>query len=112
MSLLPKIHREFVVTGDPSSLSQDMVSKLPRNGVTISQHYPGSRVCGTIRRLTSPSGGQVVRIDFHPIDGGKVEVVVESKFRFPGMDFAHENEKNIALIEDLIGQTSSGSIAA
>ena len=102
MSWVPRLHREFRVSGDPDNLSHDLVAELPRRGISIQQHYPGSRICGSIFRPMSLSGGQQLRIDLHPIDGGEVEAVVESKFRFPGVDFTHENEKNVALVEALL----------
>ena len=112
MALYPRVHREFRIKGDPDNLSHDLVSELPRHHISVGQHYPGSRICGSIRRTLSPSGGQILRIDFHPIDGGEVEMVVESKFRFPGVDFAGENEKNVDLVEDLLRHTVQAPAAA
>ena len=102
MGLVPKLNKAFRLNGDPDSISHDLVSGLPRSGVSIQQHYPGSRICGSVMRPLSLSGGQRIRIDFHPMAGGEVEVCVESKFRFPGLDFTHQNEKNLALVEDVL----------
>ena len=102
MSWLPKLRKEFRITGDPDDMSHDLVSELPRRGLSIQSHHPGSRICASILRPMSLSGGQVVRIDLHPVDGGEVEAMVESKFKFPGVDFTHENEKNVSLVEELL----------
>jgi hypothetical protein len=106
MSWLPKIHREFRVQGDPDKLSHDMVSELRHHGVSVQSHYPGSRICASILRPMGMSGGQTLRIDFRPVARGEVEAVVESRFRFPGVDFTHENEKNIALVDELLRRFS------
>ena len=115
MIMQPKLHREFRISGDPDDLSHDLASKLPQHGMSIQQHYPGSRICASVMRLRSLSGGQQVRVDLHPIDGGEVEIGVESKFRYPGVDFTHENEKNVELVETVLRQTaprSKGPVAA
>ena len=115
MAMHPRLHRDMRVSGDPDELSHELASQLPRHGLAIQQHYPGSRVCASVMRLKSLSGGQIVRIDLHPIDGHEVEIGIESKFKWPGVDFTHENEKNVALVEDLVRQVSaraSGAVAA
>ena len=98
----PRLNKVFVIKGDPDGISHDLVSGLPKCGVRIQQHYPGSRICGSVMRPLSLSGGQNIRIDLHPRAGGEVEVQVESKYRFPGLDFTHQNEKNLALVEDVL----------
>ena len=103
MNFLPKLRKAFRVSGDPDNISRDLASGLPHQGVTIQQHHPGSRICGSVFRPLSLTGGQKLKIDLHPLDNGQVEAVVESKFRFLGFDFTHENEKNITLVEGLLG---------
>jgi hypothetical protein len=102
MSWLPKLHREFRVQGDPDRLSHDLVSELRHHGMSVQSHYPGSRIICSVLRPMAMSGGQQVRVDFRPLENGAVEAVVESRFRFPGMDFTGENEKNITLIDELL----------
>ena len=106
MSWLPKLHREFRIPGDPDKLSHDLVSELRHHGVTVQSHYPGSRIIGSVLRPMSMSGGQQLRVDFRPIARGEIEAVVESRFRFPGVDFTHENEKNVAIVEELLQRLS------
>jgi hypothetical protein len=112
MSWLPKLHREFRVSGDPDKLSHDLVSELRHHGVTVQSHYPGSRIIGSVLRPMSMSGGQQLRVDFRPVAKGEVEAVVESRFRFPGVDFTHENEKNVAIVEDLLHRLAGTPHAA
>lgn len=102
MGLVPRLNRAFRINGDPDGISHDLVSGLPKSGIAIGQHYPGSRICGSVMRPLSLSGGQKIRIDLHPMAGGEVEVCVESKFRFPGLDLTHQNEKNMAVVEDVL----------
>jgi hypothetical protein len=106
MSWLPKLHREFRVQGDPDRLSHDLVSELRHHGLTVLSHYPGSRVIASVLRPMAMSAGQTVRVDFRPQAEGVTEAIVESRFRFPGMDFTGENEKNVALIEELLTKPS------
>src|SRR5579875_2375086 len=112
MSWLPKLHREFRIPGDPDKLSHDLVSELRHHGVTVQSHYPGSRIIASVLRPMSMSGGQQLRVDFRPVAKGEVEAVVESRFRFPGVDFTHENEKNIAIVEELLHRMSGMPHAA
>lgn len=112
MSWLPKLHREFRVHGDPDRLSHDLVSELRHHGVTVQSHYPGSRIIASVLRPISMSGGQQLRVDFRPIARGEVEAVVESRFRFPGVDFTHENEKNINLVDELLHRMADAPLAA
>ena len=102
MSWLPKLHREFRIQADPDKLSCDLVSELRHHGVSVQSHYPGSRIVASVLRPMGMSGGQQLRIDFRPVSRGDVEVVVESRFRFPGVDFTHENEKNVAIVDELL----------
>ena len=102
MSWLPKLHREFRVQADPDKLSHDLVSELRHHGVSVQSHYPGSRIIASVLRPMGMSGGQQLRIDFRPLAKGEVEAVVESRFRFPGVDFTHENEKNVGIVDELL----------
>ena len=102
MSWLPKLHREFRVQADPDRLSHDLVSELRHHGVSVQSHYPGSRIIASVLRPMGMSGGQQLRIDFRPLARGEVEAVVESRFRFPGVDFTHENEKNVGIVDELL----------
>ena len=109
MSWLPKLHREFRVKGDPDKLSHDICCELRHHGVSVQSHYPGSRIVASVLRPMGMSGGQQLRIDFRPLGGGEVEAVVESRFRLPGMDFTHENEKNVALVDELLRRFSGAA---
>ena len=102
MSWLPKLHREFRVHGDPDKLSHDICGELRHHGVSVQSHYPGSRICATVMRPMGMSGGQTLRVNFRPLGGSEVMAVVESRFRLPGMDFTRENEKNVALVDELL----------
>ena len=108
MSWIPKLHREFRIQGDADRLSHDLVSELRHHGVTVLSHYPGSRVIASVLRPRGMSAGQTVRVDFRPQGSDGMEVVVESRFRLPGVDFTHENEKNVVLIDDLLQRLSLG----
>ena len=102
MSWLPKLHREFRIKCDPESISHDLVSGLQHQGVTVQSHYPGSRIVASVLRPMSMTAGQQIRVDFRQVAHGEVDAVVESRFNFPGPDFTHENEKNVAIVVDLL----------
>ena len=112
MSWLPKLHREFRVQADPDRLSHDLVSELRHHGVSVQSHYPGSRIIASVLRPMGMSGGQQLRIDFRPLARGEVEAVVESRFRFPGVDFTHENEKNVGIVDELLRRFASTAAPA
>jgi hypothetical protein len=111
MSWLPKLHREFRVLGDPDKLSHDMVCELRHHGMSVQSHYPGSRIVASVLRPMGMSGGQQLRIDFRPVARNVVEAVVESRFRFPGVDFTHENEKNLAIVDELLQRFGAPPLA-
>ncbi len=106
MSFLPKIHKEIHVPCDPDRLSHDLASELKAHGVSVQEHYPGSRIIGWVFRPLSFSAGQQVRVDFRPIDG-MCEAVLQSRFLWPGVDFTHENQRNIDLLESLLTKLSA-----
>lgn len=106
MSFLPKVHKEIHVPCDPDRLSHELASELKNHGVTIQEHFPGSRIIGWVFRPLSFSAGQQVRVDFRPIDG-VCEAVLQSRFLWPGVDFTHENQRNIDMLEGLLIKLST-----
>lgn len=112
MEYFPRLRRELRVAENPEKLSAFLVTELPQRGVFIQQHYPGLRVIGTAFRRLSLSWGQEIRIELRPIDTGHTEAIIESRFQFPWMDFSHENEKNLDMVEDLLDSAGAGIEAA
>lgn len=107
METHPRLRRELRVAENPEKLSTFLVTELPRHGIYIQQHYQGTRVVGTAFRPFALSWGQEIRVDLRPIDGGHTEVIIESRFQFPWMDFSHENQKNLDLVEELLNGRGS-----
>lgn len=102
METFPRLRRELRVADNPERLTTYLVNELPHHGVFIQQHYPGLRVVGAAHRPMSVAWAAEIRIDLRPTDGGGAEVIVESRFQFPWMDFSHENQKNLDLVEELL----------
>jgi hypothetical protein len=102
METFPRLRRELRIAENPERLTAYLVNELPRHGAFIEQHYPGLRVVAKALRPMSLSWGAEIRIDLRPLDAGHVEVVIESRFQFPWMDFSHENLKNLDLVEELL----------
>ncbi len=102
MEYFPRLRRELRVAQNSEQLSTFLVTELPKHGVVIQQHQPGLRVVGAAFRTLSLSWGQEIRIDMRPIGREETEVIIESRFQFPWMDFSHENEKNLDLLESLL----------
>jgi hypothetical protein len=41
-------------------------------------------------------------VDLRPVDRQHTAVTIEAAFPFPRIDFSHEHERTVALIEDLV----------
>jgi hypothetical protein len=68
----------------------------------VQQFLPGLRILASAFRLASFTLGQEIRIDFRAVGPAETIAFVESRFHFPGVDFTHENDKNVTLIESLL----------
>ncbi len=82
----------------------------PAIGVTVQQHHSALTILGTVFRPFSFAWGQHVRIDFKSVDRGHTDVMIECAFPFPRrVDFSHENERTLAMIESFVLAREAGS---
>lgn len=104
-----KLRKIIKVTQNPESLSARLAVELPHIGVTVQQHHSGLTILGTVFRPFSFAWGQHVRIDFKSVDRGHTDVMIECAFPFPRVDFSHENERTLAMIESFVLARETGS---
>jgi hypothetical protein len=102
MELQPRLRREVSVGADTATVSTWLANEMPKAGMHVQQFLPGLRILASAFRLASFTLGQEIRIDFRAVGPAETIAFVESRFHFPGVDFTHENDKNVTLIESLL----------
>lgn len=102
MELIPRLHKEIEVACDAPRLTAEVAAELPRHGIVVTHHFPGLRVLGHILRPTSMSLGQEVRVEVRAAEGGGSSVSIDSRYNYPGVDFTHQNQKNLDLLESVV----------
>jgi hypothetical protein len=97
-----KIRHSLRVSQNPEDLSNRLAVELPKLGLAVRGHQRGVSLTGTMLRPFSLAWGQHVRVDLRPVDRQHTAVTIEAAFPFPRIDFSHEHERTVALIEDLV----------
>jgi len=108
--IFPKARVEFRVQEGLEDLSERVSEDLKSVGVVIQQHLHGSRVVGTVFRPMA--WGQQVRVDLRSLDANHSDVIVEASFPFPWIDFTHENQKTLDIVQGLFQRHPRSSSAA
>ena len=102
MELIPRLHKELSVACDAPRLTSEVAAELPKHGIVVAHHLPGLRVLGHIMRPTGLSLGQEVRVEVRAGDANGSSVIIDSRYHYPGVDFTHQNQKNMDILEQVV----------